>query len=156
MVLFDAASSAESIKQVRKLFLEYAKSLDFKLCFQDFDKELASLPGEYAPPSGRLFIAIEKSKPVGCVGLRPLQDGACEMKRLYVKPDHRREGIGRAMAQLVISEANAIGFSKMRLDTVSSMIPAITLYKSLGFREISPYRFNPIEGAVYLELDLAH
>jgi ribosomal protein S18 acetylase RimI-like enzyme len=154
MVRYDAASSEESIKQVRKLFLEYAKSLDFKLCFQDFDRELASLPGEYAPPNGRLYIAIEKSEPVGCVGLRSLDDGSCEMKRLYVRPNHRREGIGRAMSRLVISEAKAIGYSKMRLDTVSSMVPAIALYKSLGFKEIPPYRFNPIQGAVYLELKL--
>jgi len=154
MARYLPAESKESVEQTRKLFLEYASSLDFKLCFQDFDKELSSLPGEYAPPNGRLYLAFERSEPVGCVGLRRLEEGACEMKRLYVKPNHRREGIGRALAELVIGDARDIGYSKMRLDTVTAMIPAITLYRLLGFKEIPPYRHNPIASAIYLELDL--
>jgi ribosomal protein S18 acetylase RimI-like enzyme len=154
MARYLSAESKESIEQIRRLFLEYAGSLDFKLCFQDFDKEIASLPGEYAPPNGRLYLAFERSEPVGCVGLRRLEDGVSEMKRLYVKPNHRREGIGRELAELVIRDARSIGYSKMRLDTVASMVPAITLYKSLGFKEIPPYRHNPIASALYLELSL--
>jgi len=154
MVRYFPAESKESVEQIRKLFLEYAGSLDFKLCFQDFDKELKSLPGEYARPNGRLYLAFERSKPVGCVGLRGLEEGVCEMKRLYVKPNNRREGIGRALAELVIRDAGDIGYSKMRLDTVAAMIPAITLYRSLGFKEIPPYRHNPIASAIYLERDL--
>ncbi len=154
MARYLPAESKESIEQIRRLFLEYAGSLDFKLCFQDFDKELGSLPGEYAPPNGRLYLAFDRSDPVGCVGLRRLGDGVSEMKRLYVKPNHRREGIGRELAELVINDARSIGYSKMRLDTVASMIPAINLYKSLGFKEIPPYRHNPIATALYLELDL--
>jgi len=155
MARYLPAESKESVEQIRKLFLEYAGSLDFKLCFQDFDKELASLPGEYAPPNGRLYLAFERSEPVGCVGLRRLEDGVSEMKRLYVKPNHRREGIGRALAELVIGDARDIGYTKMRLDTVAAMKPAITLYRSLGFIEIPPYRHNPIASAIYLELDLS-
>jgi putative acetyltransferase len=154
MVRYLPAESKESVEQIRKLFLEYASSLDFKLCFQDFDKELASLPGDYSPPNGRLYLAFERSEPVGCVGLRSLEDGVSEMKRLYVKPNNRREGIGRALAELVIGNARSIGYSKMRLDTVAAMIPAITLYRSLGFKEIPPYRHNPIASAIYFELDL--
>jgi len=154
MVRYLPAESKESIEQIRELFFEYASSLDFKLCFQDFDNELASLPGEYIPPNGRLYLAFERSEPVGCVGLRRLEEGACEMKRLYVKPNHRREGIGRALAELVIGDARNIGYSKMRLDTVAAMIPAITLYRSLGFKEIPPYRHNPIASAIYFEHNL--
>ena len=154
MVRYLPAETKESVEQIRKLFLEYASSLDFKLCFQDFDKELASLPGEYAHPNGRLYLAFERSDPVGCVGLRKLEEDACEMKRLYVKPNHRREGIGRALAELVIGDARNIGYSKMRLDTVAAMISAITLYRSLGFKEIPPYRHNPIASAIYFELNL--
>ncbi|HUW43300.1 MAG TPA: GNAT family N-acetyltransferase [Thermoplasmata archaeon] len=154
MVRYFPAESKESVEQIRKLFLEYAGSLGFKLCFQDFDKEIASLPGEYARPNGRLYLAFERSRPVGCVGLRGLEEGVCEMKRLYVKPNNRREGIGRELAELVIRDARDIGYSKMRLDTIAAMMPAITLYKSLGFKEIPPYRYNPIASAIYLELDL--
>jgi putative acetyltransferase len=154
MVRYLPAESKEFIEQIRKLFMEYASSLDFKLCFQDFDKELASLPGDYTPPNGRLYLAFERSESVGCVGLRRLEESACEMKRLYVKPNNRREGIGRALAELVIGDARNIGYSKMRLDTVATMMPAIALYRSLGFKEIPPYRHNPIASAIYLELDL--
>ncbi|MEM2839495.1 MAG: GNAT family N-acetyltransferase [Thermoplasmata archaeon] len=148
------ARSRGEIEEIRKLFLEYAKSLDFDLCFQDFDRELRELPGEYAEPHGRLILAKYDGKCVGCVGLRKLQADICEMKRLYVKPGYRGRGIGKELARRIIAEARAIGYRKMRLDTISDMIEAIALYKSLGFNEIGPYRPNPIEGAKYFELRL--
>lgn len=144
----------ELIAEVSRMFLEYASSLDFDLCFQNFDQELRELPGEYARPSGRLILALYDGMPVGCVALRRLEEGICEMKRLYVKPPYRGKGIGRELAEKIISEAKSIGYRKMRLDTISTMIEATTLYKSLGFREIGPYRPNPIEGARYFELIL--
>ncbi len=144
----------ESLLQVRDLFLEYANSLDFDLAFQEFDRELSELPGKYSEPDGRLFIVYESGRPAGCVALRKIDEGICEMKRLYVRPEFRGKGIGRLLAEGVISEAKKIGYVKMRLDTVSSMTEAITLYRSLGFVEIKKYRLNPLPDAVFLELDL--
>ena len=144
----------ESLLHVRDLFLEYADSLDFDLGFQDFDRELAELPGEYSEPDGRLFVAYESGKPAGCVALRKIDGGVCEMKRLYVRPEFRGRAIGRVLAERVVSEAKKIGYGKMRLDTVSSMTEAITLYRSLGFAEIGKYRLNPLPDALFLELDL--
>ncbi len=144
----------ESLLQVRDLFLEYADSLDFDLGFQDFDRELAELPGEYSEPDGRLYIAYDSGKPAGCVALRKIDEGVCEMKRLYVRPGFRGRAIGRVLAERVVSEAKKIGYGKMRLDTVSSMTEAITLYRSLGFVEIGKYRLNPLPDALFLELDL--
>jgi len=148
------AETEDQVEEIRNLFLEYANSLDFKLCFQDFDKELKELPGQYSMPSGRLILAKEGKKMIGCAGLRMLEPEICEMKRLYVKPEFRRRGIGRGLAELVIEEAKKIGYHRMRLDTVSTMHEAIALYRSLGFKEISPYRLNPLEGATYFELIL--
>jgi GNAT superfamily N-acetyltransferase len=144
----------ESLLRVRDLFLEYAKSLDFDLSFQDFDKELAELPGEYSEPDGRLFIAYESGRPAGCVALRRIDVDVCEMKRLYVRPEFRGKGTGRLLAERVISEAKMVGYGKMRLDSVSSMTEAITLYRSLGFVEIDKYRLNPLPDAIFLQLDL--
>lgn len=146
--------SEQHLADVRELFLEYAKSLGFSLCFQDFDKELARLPGEYAPPDGRLLLALNDTNPIGCVALRKLEEGICEMKRLYVKPSGRGEGLGKLLVKAVIDEAIKIGYTKMRLDTVPKMKEAITLYRSIGFYEIEPYRENPIDGALYMELNL--
>ncbi|SRR5258708_1807413 len=147
------ANSSEQVEQARALFLEYAGSLDFSLCFQSFDDELRTLPGAYAPPNGRLLLAHHDGQAAGCVALRPLEPKICEMKRLYVRPAFRGKGVGRLLVDGVITEARSIGYERMRLDTVaSSMQDAIALYRRLGFQEIAPYRTNPIPGALYLEL----
>ena len=147
-------SAPERLAAVRALFQEYAASLGFDLGFQDFRRELQGLPGEYAPTAGRLLLALVAGEPAGCVGLRPLAGNACEMKRLYVRREHRGSGLGRALVEAVVSEARAAGYECMRLDTVPQMREARTLYASFGFREIEPYRFNPIVGTAFMELDL--
>ena len=144
----------EHLAVIRELFLEYAESLGFSLCFQDFDKELAALPGEYAPPNGCLILAVADSKPCGCVALHKLEESICEMKRLYIKPKYRGKGFGKLLVNAVIDEAKKIGYTKMRLDTVPQMKEAINLYRQIGFKEIEPYRENPIDGALYMEMDL--
>lgn len=149
------AALPEQIEQVRELFLEYAQSLGFSLCFQGFDEELNSLPGAYAPPKGRLLLAKYAGQPAGCVALRPLESPICEMKRLYLRPAYRGKGLGRMLTDRVITEARLIGYERMRLDTIqSSMQDAIAIYRKIGFQEIPPYRKNPIAGALYLELQL--
>jgi putative acetyltransferase len=153
------ADSSERIADARALFEEYAASLSFDLGFQDFAAELASLPGAYAPPRGRLLLAFHEGRPVGCVALRQMETGemetgVCEMKRLYVRPAFQGLRVGRTLVEAVIAEARGIGYSRMRLDTVPSMERARGLYQSLGFREIPPYRFNPVPGTAFLELRL--
>jgi len=149
------ALSPTQIAQARELFLEYAQSLGFSLCFQNFDQELAGLPGDYTPPSGRLLLAEWEGQVAGCVALRKLEDGICEMKRLYLRPGFRGKGLGRAVAEHIIAEARAIGYGRMRLDTVEPVMKeAVAMYRRLGFREIPPYRKNPIDGALYMELTL--
>lgn len=148
------AQKGENLKIIKMLFGEYANSLDFDLDFQDFDKELANIPGDYSPPKGCLILAKHEGQAAGCVALRELSDGVCEMKRLYIKPQFRDLGIGRALAEAIIEKAQKIGYTHMRLDTAPSMHAARVLYASLGFKEISPYRYNPIEGAVFMELSL--
>lgn len=142
------------IETARGLFLEYARSLDFSLCFQDFDKELASLPGDYCPPAGKLILAYQYGRLAGCIAMRKFDRITCEMKRLYVKPEFRGKGIGKILAQEIIDDAKQAGYTKMFLDTVPSMKEAISLYHSLGFIEIEPYRPNPIAGAKYMSLVL--
>ncbi|HYU46606.1 MAG TPA: GNAT family N-acetyltransferase [Terriglobales bacterium] len=147
------AALPEHIEQTRALFIEYAESLRFSLCFQSFDEELKNLPGAYAAPSGRLLLAQCDQQAAGCVALRKLEADICEMKRLYVRPAYRGKGMGRILVERVIAEARAIGYERMRLDTIaSSMQDAVELYRRMGFKEIAPYRENPIEGALYLEL----
>ena len=148
------ATTPADIEEIRALFLEYGQSLDFNLCFQGFDEELAGLPGAYAPPRGRLLLARADDVVIGGVGLRPLKADICEMKRLYVRPGHRALKAGRRLAEALIAQARAIGYRAMRLDTLPDMTAAQALYATLGFRDIAPYYENPIPGARYCELDL--
>jgi putative acetyltransferase len=150
----DPATSPEDVSLARGLLLEYAEALGVDLHFQGFDRELASLPGDYAPPEGRLLLARVEDRLAGCVALRALEPGVCEMKRLYIRPEFRGRGVGRALAGAVIDAAREEGYGRMRLDTLPSMIEAIALYRALGFRPIAPYRHNPVPGAMFLELDL--
>lgn len=149
----EAVTDAD-IERARTLFSEYGKSLGFHLAFQHFDEELKNLPGDYVRPKGCLLLAECKGQVAGCVALRPLEEKICEMKRLYVKPEFRGLGIGRVLAEAIIAQARELGYSLMRLDTVPSMEAAWTLYASLGFEPTSPYRYNPIEGAMFMELKL--
>jgi putative acetyltransferase len=149
------AQSAAQIEQARELFLEYARSLGFSLCFQNFDQELANLPGDYSPPHGRLLLAEFEGELVGCVALHKLENEICEMKRLYLRPQFRRKGLGRALATRIIAEARDLGYSRLRLDTVeSAMQDAVAMYLKLGFRKIDPYCENPMPSALYMELML--
>jgi putative acetyltransferase len=153
-----AADGAAQIEAVRALFREYAASLGVDLCFQRFDEELATLPGEYTPPGGALLLALVDGEPAGCVAMRALPDSdhvnACEMKRLYVKRAFRRFGLGRLLAQQLMDHATEAGHSCMLLDTLDDMEAARGLYASLGFVEIPPYYYNPVPGAHYLKVEL--
>lgn len=153
-----AAEAAALVGHVRELFVEYAAQLDVDLCFQQFDAELAGLPGVYAPPQGVLLLATVDGAPAGCGAMRPLPDvdypNACEMKRLYVRRAFRRFGLGRQLAQALMDQAVKAGYSTMLLDTLDDMEAARGLYATLGFEEVPPYYFNPIAGAHYLKVDL--
>ena len=145
----------ELIAATREIFREYAHSLDIDLCFQNFEAELASLPGDYAPPNGSLVLAFVDGALAGCGALRPLPDtdyaNACEMKRLFVRPAFRRFGLGRVIAQALLDEAQQIGYTDVLLDTLDDMEAARGLYATLGFEEVPPYYYNPIPGAHYLK-----
>ncbi|MBA3573276.1 MAG: GNAT family N-acetyltransferase [Pyrinomonadaceae bacterium] len=150
------AQSPEDIDRARELFEEYAAWLGINLCFQNFEKELAELPGEYVPPTGRLFLAFVGDQISGCVALRGLDDGACEIKRLYVRPEFRGKGLGRELTEAVIDAAREAGYQRLRLDTLpGEMDRAIAIYISLGFREIEAYYHSPVAGATFMELLLA-
>ncbi len=148
------ANTDELIIQVKSLYLEYAESLDFDLCFQNFDNEMEDFPNHYSPPTGNLLLALSENEPMGCVGVRFFEKDICEMKRLYIKPEYRGKKAGKELAVSAIKSGKALGYGYMRLDTLSSMETANQLYKSLGFIEIDPYRDNPIDGAIYMELNL--
>lgn len=140
----------DRLDDLRELFREYTSSLGIDLSFQDYAAELAALPGKYAPPDGRLYLALVDGKPAGCVGLRRLDAGRCEMKRLYVRPAFRGLRLGDALVRRVIDDAASLGYRRMLLDTLPSMRRAIGLYRGLGFVDIAPYYHNPVEGTVYL------
>ena len=149
------ARTPEDIADVRRLFRAYADWLEVDLCFQGFERELAELPGCYAPPAGRLLIARVGGEVVGCVGLRPLEASVCEMKRLWVEPGFAGYGVGRALAEAIVAAARQIGYRRMRLDTIPARMPAAQhIYAALGFREIPAYYDNPLAGVVMLELEL--
>ena len=154
MLTVEEVSSGEELREVRSLFLEYAESLGIDLCFQGFEQELRTLPGKYARPGGRLLLARWKDQVAGCIAVREIGPGVCEMKRLYVRPAYRALGIGRALILRCIGEARTAGYEAMRLDSLPSMTSALALYRELGFQEIPPYRENPVDGAVFLELQL--
>jgi ribosomal protein S18 acetylase RimI-like enzyme len=152
MLQIVAAETADRLNDTRSLFEEYAASLGIDLEFQHFQEELSHLPGDYAAPAGRLLLALWHGEAAGCIALRPLGEGIGEMKRLYVRPRFQGFGIGRALAAAVINEARTIGYARLRLDTLPSMTRARAMYAALGFRDIAPYRYNPIEGTAFMEL----
>lgn len=150
------AETPEQIESVREIFREYEKWLDLDLCFQGFEKELAELPGKYAPPDGVLWLAIdEEEKVAGCIALRKLEDGVCEMKRLYVRPAYRGRSAGKLLVESLIDKARRVGYVKMRLDTFPpKMGNAVNIYRAYGFVEIEPYYNNPNKGVLYMEVNL--
>lgn len=154
MLEINEALTGDDINTVKILFKEYAASLNFDLCFQNFDEELKNLPGEYSSPGGFLFLAVYNGHTAGCAALRKIDDEVCEMKRLYVRDEFRGLKIGKALAEKIILSARNAGYKKMRLDTVPFMLEAQSLYKSLGFFEIPSYRLNPVPDAIYMELVL--
>jgi len=148
------AGTPQEIDDARHLFREYEAYLGVDLCFQSFQEELAGLPGKYAPPGGAILIALAEDKAVGCVAVRKLDDGVCEMKRLFVTEETRGRGLGRRLAEEIIAIARELDYSVMRLDTLDRLTEAMRLYESLGFRRTEPYYENPLPGVVFWELDL--
>ena len=148
------AEAAADMEHIRALFTEYQAWLDVDLCFQGFDEEVRNLPGKYAPPHGRLLLARVGAGVAGGVGMRPLDEGACEMKRLYVRPSWRGRGWGRRLADAIVGKARTCGYARMRLDTLARLGEAVTLYRSMGFVEIPPYCENPLADVLYMQLDL--
>jgi len=148
-------TTGPDIDLARDIFREYQQAIGVDLCFQDFDHELANLPGEYAPPSGCLLFWYEGNDLAGCAALRKINGTTCEMKRMYVRSAFRGKKIGRKLAESIVAEARELGYKSLKLDTLPAMREAIALYRSLGFKETPPYRVNPHPGAVYMELDLS-
>src|SRR6266568_7124101 len=149
------AHSIDDIENARSLFKEYAAWLEIDLCFQNFERELSELPGDYAPPDGRLLLAFVNKALAGCIALRKIGEGVCEMKRLFVRPEFRGKSLGRKLVEAIIREARHIGYQRMRLDTLPpQMNDAIALYRSVGFKEIEPYYNNPVPGAKFMALSL--
>jgi ribosomal protein S18 acetylase RimI-like enzyme len=154
-ILIFEAKTQKDIDSAKSLFIEYANSLNFDLCFQGFDEEIATLPGKYSQPEGIIYLARHNNSIAGCIALRKLEEGICEMKRLYVRPEFRGHKIGKHLCDKLFERARSIGYQKMRLDTIShQMKDAIKLYKSYGFYEIPAYYNNPQEGVVFMEIQL--
>jgi len=147
-------SSGHHIRQIQELLREYQAMIGIDLCFQEFEQEVQSLPGKYAPPRGCLYLVVLNEIPAGCIALRPLNELQCEMKRLYVRPAFRGRGLAKQLTERIVDDARKIGYRQMVLDTLAMMTVAQALYHSLGFREIEPYCFNPLEGVRYMGLDL--
>lgn len=154
MLKIELAEAAEQIEQARTLMREYSDATKAEPCFRTFDAELAGLPGDYAPPGGRLYLAFEDEQAAGCCAFRRFSQSACELKRMYLRPVFRGKGIGRKLALAAIKDARAIGYDRMYLDTLPSMQPALTLYRALGFKQVEPYMQNPIQGAICFGLNL--
>ena len=148
-------NTTELTEETKRLFREYEKWLDVSLCFQGFEEEVNTLPGKYSPPAGRLYIVKYGNKYAGCIALRKLEDGICEMKRLYLNEELRGMGLGKKLVELIINDAKQIGYLKMRLDTIKEKMPkAVDLYYKFGFIETAPYYHNPNPHTLFLELDL--
>jgi len=154
MIQIHTARFPEQVEAVRGIFREYAESLGIDLSFQQFDAELADLPGKFAAPRGRVLLAYHTGELIGCVALRPIDETVCEMKRLYVRPSGRGLQAGKQLATLICATARELEYSRIRLDTLPTMHAALRLYASLGFEPIPAYVFNPIPGAIFLECDL--
>lgn len=152
--MIEIKAAYDNLDAVRVLFREYVHELGVDLNFQDYEQELSTLPGKYAEPKGRLYLAYDHTEAIACIALRPFDGNVGEVKRLYVKPTHRRQGISKILAEYIIKEAGLIGYQRLVLDTLNTMTPAMNLYKSLGFAEIEAYYPNPLEGATYFALDL--
>ncbi len=152
--MIKAVETSQELEQIRELFREYVASLGIDLSFQNFEQELAELPGQYAQPTGQLLLAFHNTEAVGCVAMRPLKENFCEMKRLYLRPTCRGTGTGRELATAIIAAARQAGYRAIRLDTLPTMQSAQTLYQNLGFRPIEAYTYNPVPGTVFLELEL--
>ncbi len=155
MLTIKQVETPEEVESTRQLFEEYVNGLGVSLCFQNYDKEVAELPGEYVPPMGRLYLATEDADVAGCIALRKLEDDLCEMKRLYVRPEFRARLLGRTLVDRIIEDARSIGYKRMRLDTLpGKMDQAIAMYRSLGFKQIDRYYNNPYDSALFMELEL--
>lgn len=151
---YEIKQAYDNIDGVRSLFLEYAKSLEIDLDFQDFATELANLSYEYSLPKGRLYLAYDNKTPVGCVAMRPMNDNSCELKRLYVKKEYRGKHIGSSLIEKIVSEAKFLKYKGIYLDTLSTLTASVELYKKYGFYLIEPYRYNPFDNALFFKLDL--
>jgi len=160
--MIERARTREQLEQVKALLLAYADWLDAHdpkgadRCFQGLDREVEALPGSYAPPDGTLLLATQAGRAIGCIALRKLDAGVCEMKRLYVRPDFRGGGVGQRLVDALLEEAKRLGYGRMRLDTLPYMGAAVALYRAYGFRDIPPYNDSPVEDTLFLELDLSH
>jgi ribosomal protein S18 acetylase RimI-like enzyme len=154
LITYKTAKSEEDFKTAKEIFLEYKNSLNLDLCFQKFHEEISDLPSQYSEPAGCIILCYDNNEPIGCIALRKFEGDTCEMKRLYLRPEARGKGSGRVMANKIVEKAKQFGYKKIRLDTIETMKEAIALYKTMGFKVIAPYRFNPLEGVIYMELEI--